>query len=102
MIACPPPYDTDSNESLKLTENKPEVWDLLGQPSGKFDYKVKYTAPPSAYIRREDIVPSGWGDEFDEEDGIVRVAQPQGPRRLWVLISGTIRMRKLIRKRKEA
>ena len=33
--------------------------------------KVKYTAPPSAALRRKDIVPSVWGDKFNEEDGIV-------------------------------
>ena len=40
--------------------------DLLGQPSGKFDYKVFYSKPPSFDIPIESIVPGGWGDEFDD------------------------------------
>ena len=43
----------------------PEVWDTLGEPSGKFDYMVKYTALESSKIRIEDIHPTGWGDSFE-------------------------------------
>ena len=43
------------------------VEDLLGQPSGKFDYKVFYSKPPSYDIPIESIVPGGWGDEFDND-----------------------------------
>src|SRR3954463_9641410 len=44
-------------------------WDTLGQPSGKFDYMVKYTAPESSKIAMEDIQPTGWGDscEYDSQ-----------------------------------
>ena len=66
VIDCLYPYEID--ESLKVKQNKPEVRDLLGQPSGKFDYKVKYSAPPSAHVLIESVVPSGWGEEFDKED----------------------------------
>ena len=66
VINCP--YPCKTNENLKVEQNKPEVWDLLGQPSGKFDYRVKYSAPPSAHVFIESIVPSGWGEEFDQED----------------------------------
>ena len=48
------------------------MWDLLGRPLGKFNYKVKYSAPSTAH---EDIVPSGWGEEFDKENGIIRIVQ---------------------------
>ena len=41
--------------------------DLLGQPSGKFDYKVFYSKPPSYDIPIESIVPRGWRDEFDDD-----------------------------------
>ena len=41
---------------------------MLGQPSGKFDYKVFYTKPPSFDIPIESIMLEGWGDEFDDED----------------------------------
>ena len=46
------------------------VEDLLGQLSGKFDYKVFYSKPPSYDIPIESIIPGGWGDEF-EDDGPV-------------------------------
>ena len=59
VIDCPYPYETE--ERLKVEQNKPEVWELLGHPSRKFDYKVKYNAPPSAHVLMENMVPSGWG-----------------------------------------
>ena len=74
VIDCPYPCETD--ESLKVEQNKPEVWDLLGQPSGKFDYKVKYSTPLSAYVLTENIMPSRWGEEFDKKDGIIKIDQP--------------------------
>ena len=39
----------------------------MGQPSGKFDYKVFYSKPPSYDIPIESIVPGGWGDEFNDD-----------------------------------
>ena len=58
--------------------------DLLGQPSGKFDYKVFYSKPPSYDIPIESIVPGGWGDEFgddkpvsEEDKKIEDTEQPQ-------------------------
>ena len=39
----------------------------MGQPSGKFDYKVFYSKPPSYDISIESIVPGDWGDEFDDD-----------------------------------
>ena len=74
VIDCPYPCEID--KSLKVEQNKPEVWDLLCQPFGKFDYKVKYSAPPSAHVLTKSIVPLGWGEEFDEEDGMTRIDQP--------------------------
>ena len=41
---------------------------MLGQPSGKFDYKVFYSKLASNDIPLEIIVPIGWGDEFEDED----------------------------------
>ena len=66
------PMESEDEEEFK---EKKEVWDLLGQPSGKFDFKVKYNAPPSTALRRKDIVPSGWGDKFGEEDGTITTLQ---------------------------
>ena len=51
-------------------KSEERVEDLLGQPSGKFDYKVFYSKPPSYDIPIESIIPGGWGDEF-EDDGSV-------------------------------
>ena len=48
-------------------KNNKKVEDLLGQPSGKFDYKVFYSKPPSHDIPIESIMLGGWGDEFDYE-----------------------------------
>src|ERR1051325_6797007 len=62
------PTDQFKDMSLQRHENPPvpvEVWDTLGEPSGKFDYMVKYTAPKSSKIRIEDIQPTGWGDDFE-------------------------------------
>ena len=42
--------------------------DLLGQPSGKFDYKVFYSKPPSYDIPIESITPGGWSDEFEDDE----------------------------------
>ena len=44
--------------------------DLLGQPLGKFDYKVFYSKPPSYDIPIELIIPGGWGDEFDDDEPV--------------------------------
>src|ERR1051325_8382995 len=53
--------DVDGNIPQK------EVWDTLGEPNGKFDYLVKYSAPESSKIQIKDVKPSGWGD--DDEEG---------------------------------
>src|ERR1051325_9991525 len=48
-------------------ETVPSVWDTLGQPSGKYDYMVKYTVPDSYKIPIEDVKATGWGDDFPED-----------------------------------
>ena len=51
----------------------------MGQPSGKFDYKVFYSKPPSYDIPVESIIHGGWGDEFNkllsEEDKKAEIAE---------------------------
>ena len=47
-----------------------KVEDLLGQPSGKFDYKVFYSKPPSFDIPIESIMSGGWDDEFDDNEPV--------------------------------
>ena len=55
---------------------KKEVWDLLGKPSSKFDFKVKYTTPSLAALKEENIIPSGWGDEFAKENEVITIPLP--------------------------
>ena len=55
-------------QTLDTPKSEKKVEDLLGQPSSKFDYKVFYSKPPSYDIPLEIIVPTGWGDEFKDED----------------------------------
>ena len=57
-----------NEESPDAPKGAKKIEDLLGQPSGKFDYKVFYSKPPSYDIPIESIIPRGWGDEF-EDDG---------------------------------
>ncbi|KAG6524082.1 hypothetical protein ZIOFF_013972 [Zingiber officinale] len=43
-----------------------ERWDTLGEPSGRYDYYVNYTAPPI-----QPFIPAtklSWGDENEDED----------------------------------
>ena len=54
-------------ETHEAPKDVEKVEDLLGQPSGKFDYKVFYFKPPSYDIPIESIVPGGWGNEFDDD-----------------------------------
>ena len=66
-----PDAPTDEEKVKKpLTPKQSQrgVEDLLGQPSGKFDYKVFYIKPPSFNILIELIMPRGWDQEFDDED----------------------------------
>ena len=66
-----PDAPTDEEKVKKpLTPKQSQrgVEDLLGQPSGKFDYKVFYIKPPSFNILIELIMPRGWDEEFDDED----------------------------------
>ena len=49
-------------ETHEAPKDVEKVEDLLGQPSGKFDYKMFYSKPPSCNIPIELIIPGGWGD----------------------------------------
>ena len=42
----------------------------MGQPSGKFEYKVFYSKPPSYDIPIESIIPGGWGDGFENDEPV--------------------------------
>ena len=54
-------------ETREAPKNVERVEGLLGQPLGKFDYKVFYSKPPSYDMPIKSIVPEGWGDEFDDD-----------------------------------
>ena len=41
----------------KKLKEREENWDSLGQPSGKYDYKVNYSRPPSANTPTKSITP---------------------------------------------
>ena len=62
---------TLTSKPKKKTHEAPKdvekVEDLLGQPLGKFDYKVFYSKPPSYDIPIESIIPEGWDDEFNDD-----------------------------------
>ncbi|KAL2486359.1 Viral movement protein [Abeliophyllum distichum] len=47
---------------MAYEKNSPHVG-LFGEPSGKFDYFLSYTPPPST---NERIIPTGWTDDDDD------------------------------------
>ena len=44
-----------------MMHEEKKVIDTLGQPSGKFNYYVKYSVPPMFYVDPCDIILDGWG-----------------------------------------
>ena len=62
--------DINLQETPNAPKSEEKVEDMLGQPSGKFDYKVFYSKPPSFDIPIESIMPGGWGDEFDDNEPV--------------------------------
>ena len=62
--------DINLQETPNAPKSEEKVEDLLGQPSGKFDYKVFYSKPPSYDIPIDSIIPGGWGDEFEDDGSI--------------------------------
>src|ERR1044072_6906733 len=82
---------TQATEGLRLKLEKvqittpvlpqKEIWDTLGEPNGKFDYLVKYSAPESSKIPIEDVKPTGWGDDdIKGEDVDVNMVDMERPR----------------------
>ena len=62
--------DINLQETPDAPKSAEKVEDLLGQPSGKFDYKVFYSKPPSYDILIESIIPRGYGDEFKDDEPV--------------------------------
>ncbi|GKC31816.1 hypothetical protein Tco_1039110 [Tanacetum coccineum] len=52
--------------SNKPRNKKKQKWSTLGEPSGKWDYYVRYDVTyPTTSI--EEVAATGWGDEFEDE-----------------------------------
>ena len=61
---------TNKNALDASKQSQKGVKDLLGQPSGKFDYKVFYSKPSSYDIPIKSIIPGGWGDGFKDDEPV--------------------------------
>ena len=63
------------DETLNRVENSNKLrrlkqWSTLGEPSGKWDYYVKYS-PPVNTIPIEEITATGWEDNFSDDKDIL-------------------------------
>ncbi|GJR24435.1 hypothetical protein Tco_0972962 [Tanacetum coccineum] len=56
-----------SNKPKRSRQKSRDKWSTLGEPSGKWDYYVKYDAPPDT-TPIEEIAATGWGDEFSDDE----------------------------------
>nr|GEU81998.1 reverse transcriptase domain-containing protein [Tanacetum cinerariifolium] len=56
-----------SNKPKRSRQRSWEKWSTLGEPSGKWDYYVRYDAPKNT-TPIEEIAATGWGDEFSDDD----------------------------------
>ncbi|GJS59272.1 hypothetical protein Tco_0654056 [Tanacetum coccineum] len=68
-----------SNKPKRSKQRSSEKWSTLGEPSGKWDYYVRYDAPPDI-TPIEEVAATGWGDEFSDDEvtpGKERLAQNQ-------------------------
>ncbi|GKD71328.1 hypothetical protein Tco_1325418, partial [Tanacetum coccineum] len=53
--------------SNKPKNKKKQKWSTLGEPSGKWDYYVRYDSTQPT-IPIEEVAATGWGEEFEDED----------------------------------
>ncbi|GJW64467.1 hypothetical protein Tco_0116351 [Tanacetum coccineum] len=56
-----------SNKPKRSKKKSWEKWSTLGEPSGKWDYYVRYDAQPDT-TPIEEIAATGWGDEFSDDE----------------------------------
>ncbi|GKE42866.1 hypothetical protein Tco_1470150, partial [Tanacetum coccineum] len=56
-----------SNKPKRSRQRSRERWLTLGEPSGKWDYYVRYDAPPDT-TPIEEIAAIGWEDEFSDDE----------------------------------
>src|SRR3954464_3499637 len=59
-------FTSSITEQYQSPPSPKEVWDTLGELSGKYDFMVKYSAPLSSQIAIEDITPTGWDEHFKD------------------------------------
>ncbi|GJZ04632.1 hypothetical protein Tco_0537907 [Tanacetum coccineum] len=56
-----------SNKPKRSKQKSWEKWSTLGEPSGKWDYYVRYDALPDI-TPIEEVATTGWGDEFSDDE----------------------------------
>ncbi|GJR99255.1 hypothetical protein Tco_0315764 [Tanacetum coccineum] len=56
-----------SNKPKRSKQRSWEKWSTLGEPSGKWDYYVRYDTPTNTVLI-EEIAATGWGDEFSDSE----------------------------------
>ncbi|GJS47293.1 Orf y [Tanacetum coccineum] len=56
-----------SNKPKRSKQRSWEKWSTLGEPSGKWDYYVRYDTPTNT-VPIEEIAATGWGDEFSDSE----------------------------------
>ncbi|GJZ14579.1 hypothetical protein Tco_0550256 [Tanacetum coccineum] len=56
-----------SNKPKRSKQRSWEKWSTLGEPSGKWDYYVRYDTPTNT-VPIEEITATGWGDEFSDNE----------------------------------
>nr|GEZ40699.1 hypothetical protein [Tanacetum cinerariifolium] len=56
-----------SNKPGRSKRRSGEKWSTLGEPSGKWDYYVRYDAPINT-TPIEEIAATGWGEEFSDDE----------------------------------
>src|SRR4051812_30985811 len=60
------------------------MWDTLGDPSNGYNYQ--YAAPQSSFIAMEDMTPTGWGDQFENDKSLTSPSTQQyhnPPKEIW-------------------
>nr|GFC24571.1 hypothetical protein [Tanacetum cinerariifolium] len=56
-----------SNKPRQSRRRSEEKWSTLGEPSGKWDYYVRYDAPINT-TPIDEIAATGWGEEFSDDE----------------------------------
>nr|GFA41939.1 hypothetical protein [Tanacetum cinerariifolium] len=56
-----------SNKPRRSRRRSEEKWSTLGEPSGKWDYYVRYDAPINT-TPIDEIAATGWGEEFSDDE----------------------------------